>query len=40
LTARVPSDRDFYAVPGLPVLGSGKLNLQRVKELALEQARK
>ena len=36
----VPSERDFYAVPELPVLGSGKLNLQGVKEMALERARK
>jgi acyl-[acyl-carrier-protein]-phospholipid O-acyltransferase/long-chain-fatty-acid--[acyl-carrier-protein] ligase len=36
----VPSDRDFYAVPELPVLGSGKLNLQRVKEMALDLTRK
>src|SRR6185437_6350822 len=36
----VPSERDFYIVPELPVLGSGKLNLQRVKEMAVELARK
>jgi acyl-[acyl-carrier-protein]-phospholipid O-acyltransferase/long-chain-fatty-acid--[acyl-carrier-protein] ligase len=34
----LPSERDFFAVPELPLLGSGKLNLQRVKELALELA--
>ena len=33
----IPSERDFYAVPELPVLGSGKLNLQGVKEMALER---
>ncbi len=31
----VPGERDYYQVPELPVLGSGKLNLQKVKELAL-----
>jgi acyl-[acyl-carrier-protein]-phospholipid O-acyltransferase/long-chain-fatty-acid--[acyl-carrier-protein] ligase len=34
----LPTERDFFAVPELPVLGSGKLNLQRVKELAVELA--
>jgi acyl-[acyl-carrier-protein]-phospholipid O-acyltransferase / long-chain-fatty-acid--[acyl-carrier-protein] ligase len=34
----VPSQRDFYNVPELPVLASGKLNLKLVKELALEIA--
>ncbi len=32
----VPADRDFFPVPQLPVLGSGKLDLRRVKEMALE----
>jgi acyl-[acyl-carrier-protein]-phospholipid O-acyltransferase/long-chain-fatty-acid--[acyl-carrier-protein] ligase len=36
----VPAERDFYPVPELPVLGSGKVNLKRVKEMALELARK
>jgi acyl-[acyl-carrier-protein]-phospholipid O-acyltransferase / long-chain-fatty-acid--[acyl-carrier-protein] ligase len=36
----VPSERDFHAVAELPVLGSGKLNLQRVKEMALDLTRK
>jgi acyl-[acyl-carrier-protein]-phospholipid O-acyltransferase/long-chain-fatty-acid--[acyl-carrier-protein] ligase len=36
----IPSERDFYAVPELPVLGSGKLNLQSVKEMAAELTRK
>jgi acyl-[acyl-carrier-protein]-phospholipid O-acyltransferase/long-chain-fatty-acid--[acyl-carrier-protein] ligase len=31
----VPSERDFYEVAELPVLGTGKLDLKRVKELAL-----
>jgi acyl-[acyl-carrier-protein]-phospholipid O-acyltransferase/long-chain-fatty-acid--[acyl-carrier-protein] ligase len=34
----LPAERDFFAVPELPLLGSGKLNLQRVKEMALELA--
>jgi acyl-[acyl-carrier-protein]-phospholipid O-acyltransferase/long-chain-fatty-acid--[acyl-carrier-protein] ligase len=36
----VPSERDFFAVQELPVLGSGKLNLQGVKEMAVELTRK
>ena len=30
----VPSPRDFFAVPELPHLGSGKLDLKRLKEHA------
>jgi acyl-[acyl-carrier-protein]-phospholipid O-acyltransferase/long-chain-fatty-acid--[acyl-carrier-protein] ligase len=33
----IPAERDFFTVPELPLLGSGKLDLQRVRELALEQ---
>jgi acyl-[acyl-carrier-protein]-phospholipid O-acyltransferase/long-chain-fatty-acid--[acyl-carrier-protein] ligase len=36
----IPSERDFFAVAELPVLGSGKLNLQGVKEMAVELTRK
>jgi acyl-[acyl-carrier-protein]-phospholipid O-acyltransferase/long-chain-fatty-acid--[acyl-carrier-protein] ligase len=36
----IPAERDFFAVPELPVLGSGKLNLQGVKEMAVELTRK
>jgi acyl-[acyl-carrier-protein]-phospholipid O-acyltransferase/long-chain-fatty-acid--[acyl-carrier-protein] ligase len=36
----VPPARDFYAVAELPVLGSGKVNLKRVKEIALELAKR
>ncbi len=36
----IPAERDFHAVPELPVLGSGKLNLQGVKEIALELTRR
>jgi acyl-[acyl-carrier-protein]-phospholipid O-acyltransferase/long-chain-fatty-acid--[acyl-carrier-protein] ligase len=32
----VPGERDFYAVLELPELGSGKVNLKGVKELALK----
>jgi acyl-[acyl-carrier-protein]-phospholipid O-acyltransferase/long-chain-fatty-acid--[acyl-carrier-protein] ligase len=35
----LPAPRDFFNVPELPVLASGKLNLKLVKELALEKAR-
>jgi acyl-[acyl-carrier-protein]-phospholipid O-acyltransferase/long-chain-fatty-acid--[acyl-carrier-protein] ligase len=34
----LPAERDFIPVPELPLLGSGKVNLKRVKELALELA--
>jgi hypothetical protein len=36
----VPGERDFIAVPELPLLGSGKLNLQGCKELALTLVRR
>jgi acyl-[acyl-carrier-protein]-phospholipid O-acyltransferase / long-chain-fatty-acid--[acyl-carrier-protein] ligase len=32
----VPGERDFYLVHDLPILGSGKLDLKRVKEMAQE----
>ena len=35
----VPAERDFYAVPELPVLGSGKVDLKKVKEIALEKTK-
>jgi acyl-[acyl-carrier-protein]-phospholipid O-acyltransferase/long-chain-fatty-acid--[acyl-carrier-protein] ligase len=34
----IPSERDFFEVAELPVLGTGKLDLRRVKELALRVA--
>ncbi|MCS7045939.1 MAG: AMP-binding protein [Gemmataceae bacterium] len=34
----VPSQRDFYAVAELPILGSGKLDLKRCKQKAMELA--
>ncbi len=36
----LPAERDFVVIPELPLLGSGKVNLKRLKELALELARK
>jgi acyl-[acyl-carrier-protein]-phospholipid O-acyltransferase/long-chain-fatty-acid--[acyl-carrier-protein] ligase len=33
----VPGERDFYEIPELPILGSGKLDLKRLKELAVER---
>lgn len=36
----VPSERDFFAVSEIPILPSGKVDLKRVKLLALEMARK
>jgi acyl-[acyl-carrier-protein]-phospholipid O-acyltransferase / long-chain-fatty-acid--[acyl-carrier-protein] ligase len=34
----IPGERDCYVVPEMPVLGTGKLDLRGVKELALELA--
>ena len=36
----VPGERDFYVVVEMPVLGTGKLDLKGVKDLALSVARK
>jgi acyl-[acyl-carrier-protein]-phospholipid O-acyltransferase/long-chain-fatty-acid--[acyl-carrier-protein] ligase len=35
----LPSERDFKQIPEMPVLGSGKVDLRRVKELAQELTR-
>jgi acyl-[acyl-carrier-protein]-phospholipid O-acyltransferase/long-chain-fatty-acid--[acyl-carrier-protein] ligase len=35
----VPRERDFFQIPEIPVLGSGKLDLKRIQELALEKTR-
>ncbi len=35
----IPSERDFKQIPEVPVLGSGKVDLKRVKEMALEMSR-
>jgi acyl-[acyl-carrier-protein]-phospholipid O-acyltransferase/long-chain-fatty-acid--[acyl-carrier-protein] ligase len=32
----IPGTRDFYLVPELPILGSGKIDLQRLRDVALE----
>ena len=34
----LPSTESFYEVPEIPMLGSGKLDLKRLKELAAELA--
>lgn len=36
----VPGQRDFYAVPEMPLLGSGKLDLKGLKDKAMELAKK
>jgi len=36
----LPGERDFFQIAEMPVLGSGKLDLKRIKELALEKAAK
>ena len=33
----IPDERDCFAVSELPILGSGKLDLKRLKEMALER---
>jgi acyl-[acyl-carrier-protein]-phospholipid O-acyltransferase/long-chain-fatty-acid--[acyl-carrier-protein] ligase len=33
----VPRERDFFTIAELPVLGTGKVDLKKVKELALEK---
>jgi acyl-[acyl-carrier-protein]-phospholipid O-acyltransferase/long-chain-fatty-acid--[acyl-carrier-protein] ligase len=35
----IPKERDFFQVPELPILGTGKVDLKRIKEMALERAR-
>ncbi|MBY0527078.1 MAG: AMP-binding protein [Gemmataceae bacterium] len=35
----LPGERDFFQVAELPILGSGKLDLKRLKDMALEQTR-
>ena len=36
----LPGERDFFQIDEMPVLGSGKLDLRRIKELALEKTAK
>jgi acyl-[acyl-carrier-protein]-phospholipid O-acyltransferase/long-chain-fatty-acid--[acyl-carrier-protein] ligase len=33
----IPDERNYHRVEEMPVLGSGKLDLQKLKKLALEQ---
>jgi len=35
----IPSERDFKQISEMPVLGSGKVDLKRVKEMAQELTR-
>jgi acyl-[acyl-carrier-protein]-phospholipid O-acyltransferase/long-chain-fatty-acid--[acyl-carrier-protein] ligase len=35
----LPRERDFYQVPELPVLGTGKIDLKHCKEIALDKVR-
>ncbi len=35
----VPKERDFFQIAEMPILGTGKVDLKRIKELALERAR-
>lgn len=36
----IPAERDFYLVTELPILGSGKIDMQRLREMALERSRR
>jgi acyl-[acyl-carrier-protein]-phospholipid O-acyltransferase/long-chain-fatty-acid--[acyl-carrier-protein] ligase len=35
----IPKERDFFQISEMPMLGSGKLDLKRVKEMAMERTR-
>jgi acyl-[acyl-carrier-protein]-phospholipid O-acyltransferase/long-chain-fatty-acid--[acyl-carrier-protein] ligase len=35
----IPKERDFYQISEMPILGTGKVDLRRIKELALEKTR-
>ena len=35
----VPGERDFVQIPEMPVLGTGKVDLKKIKEMAHERAR-
>lgn len=35
----VPAQRDFYEIPEMPVLGTGKVDLKKIKQLAVERAK-
>jgi acyl-[acyl-carrier-protein]-phospholipid O-acyltransferase/long-chain-fatty-acid--[acyl-carrier-protein] ligase len=34
----LPKERDYFQIPELPLLGSGKVDLKRLKQIALEKA--
>jgi acyl-[acyl-carrier-protein]-phospholipid O-acyltransferase / long-chain-fatty-acid--[acyl-carrier-protein] ligase len=36
----IPGERDFFKVDQMPILGSGKLDLQKLKQVAMEIVRK
>jgi acyl-[acyl-carrier-protein]-phospholipid O-acyltransferase/long-chain-fatty-acid--[acyl-carrier-protein] ligase len=36
----IPSERDFFLIDEMPVLGTGKIDLRRLKELAMEKGKK
>ncbi len=36
----IPSEREFYPIPEMPILGTGKLDLKKLKEVALELGKK
>ena len=35
----VPAERDFFTIAEFPFLGTGKIDLKRVKEIAQERTR-
>jgi acyl-[acyl-carrier-protein]-phospholipid O-acyltransferase/long-chain-fatty-acid--[acyl-carrier-protein] ligase len=35
----VPAQRDFYEISEMPILGTGKVDLKKIKQLAVERAR-
>ena len=37
LNLGLPGERDFYEIPEMPLLGSGKLDLKRVRDVAMER---
>ena len=34
----IPSERDFYPIDEMPILGTGKLDLKKLKDMALGHA--
>lgn len=35
----IPAERDFFEVGELPILGTGKMDLKRIKEIALAKVK-